>query len=322
MNIIEVDNLTKDYGHGRGVFDVSFNVKEGEVFGFLGPNGAGKSTTIRHIMGFSRPQSGETRVFGMESFHNYFKILADVGYLPGEIALPEGLTGWEFIDMMGKLRKSENKERLGYLLDKFKLDPSMETKRMSLGDKRKLAIITAFMDDPEVLVLDEPTSGLDPVMQQVFIDFIKEEKKKGKTILLSSHIFNEVEATCDRIAIIKDGRIVSEFETNFIKHNENKEYEIEFETLSDLKNFVNISPKGHTVKGVVKKMGVMKVDEKNLTASIVLRDENVNNFLELIAKCNVKSFKEIKFTLEDYFMQFYREDKDFGGAMQWKKKKK
>lgn len=322
MNIIEVDNLTKDYGHGRGVFDVSFNVKEGEVFGFLGPNGAGKSTTIRHIMGFSRPQSGETRVFGMESFHNYFKILADVGYLPGEIALPEGLTGWEFIDMMGKLRKSENKERLDYLLDKFKLDPSMETKRMSLGDKRKLAIITAFMDDPEVLVLDEPTSGLDPVMQQVFIDFIKEEKKKGKTILLSSHIFNEVEATCDRIAIIKDGRIVSEFETNFIKHNENKEYEIEFETLSDLKNFVNISPKGHTVKGVVKKMGVMKVDEKNLTASIVLRDENVNNFLELIAKCNVKSFKEIKFTLEDYFMQFYREDKDFGGAMQWKKKKK
>ena len=322
MNIIEVDNLTKDYGHGRGVFDVSFNVKEGEVFGFLGPNGAGKSTTIRHIMGFSRPQSGETRVFGMESFHNYFKILADVGYLPGEIALPEGLTGWEFIDMMGKLRKSENKERLDYLLDKFKLDPSMETKRMSLGDKRKLAIITAFMDDPEVLVLDEPTSGLDPVMQQVFIDFIKEEKKKGKTILLSSHIFNEVEATCDRIAIIKDGRIVSEFETNFIKHNENKEYEIEFETLSDLKNFVKISPKGHTVKGVVKKMGVMKVDEKNLTASLVLRDENVNNFLELIAKCNVKSFKEIKFTLEDYFMQFYREDKDFGGAMQWKKKKK
>lgn len=322
MNIIEVDNLTKDYGHGRGVFDVSFNVKEGEVFGFLGPNGAGKSTTIRHIMGFSRPQKGETRVFGMESFHNYYKILADVGYLPGEIALPEGLTGWEFIDMMGKLRKSENKERLDYLLDKFKLDPSMETKRMSLGDKRKLAIITAFMDDPEVLVLDEPTSGLDPVMQQVFIDFIKEEKKKGKTILLSSHIFNEVEATCDRIAIIKDGRIVSEFETNFIKHNENKEYEIEFETLSDLKNFVKISPKGHTVKGVVKKMGVMKVDEKKLTASIVLRDENVNNFLELIAKCNVKSFKEIKFTLEDYFMQFYREDKDFGGAMQWKKKKK
>lgn len=322
MNIIEVDNLTKDYGHGRGVFDVSFNVKEGEVFGFLGPNGAGKSTTIRHIMGFSRPQKGETRVFGMESFHNYYKILANVGYLPGEIALPEGLTGWEFIDMMGKLRKSENKERLDYLLDKFKLDPSMETKRMSLGDKRKLAIITAFMDNPEVLVLDEPTSGLDPVMQQVFIDFIKEEKKKGKTILLSSHIFNEVEATCARIAIIKDGRIVSEFETSFIKHNENKEYVLEFDTLKDLQDFVKLFPKGHTVKGVVKKMGVMKVDEKNLTANIVFRDESVNKFLDLITKCNVKSFKEIKFTLEDYFMQFYKEDKDFGGAMQWKKKKK
>ena len=190
MNIIEVDNLTQDYGHGRGIFDVSFAVKEGEVFGFLGPNGAGKSTTIRHIMGFSRPQKGETRVFGMESFHNYYKILSNVGYLPGEIALPEGLNGKEFIKMMGDLRKSQNTDMLNYLLDKFKLDPNMDTKSMSLGDKRKLAIVTAFMNDPEVLILDEPTSGLDPVMQQNFIDFIKEEKKKGKTILLSSHIFN------------------------------------------------------------------------------------------------------------------------------------
>ena len=211
-NIIVVDKLTQDYGHGRGVFDVSFTVKKGEVFGFLGPNGAGKSTTIRHIMGFSSAQSGNTSVFELESFKNYYKILDRVGYLPGEIALPEGLTGWEFIKMMWSLRKVENKERLEQLLDMFKLDPSGETKKMSLGDKRKLAIVTAFMHDPEVLILDEPTSGLDPVMQQTFIDFVKLEKKRGKTILLSSHMFNEVEATCDRIAIIKDGKIVSEFE--------------------------------------------------------------------------------------------------------------
>ena len=137
MKIIEVENLTQDYGHGRGVFDVSFSVEKGEVFGFLGPNGAGKSTTIRHIMGFSRPQKGKTRVFGMDSFDQYYKILENVGYLPGEIALPEGLTGWEFIKMMGDLRKSRNQERLEYLLNLFKLDPSVETKRMSLGDKRK-----------------------------------------------------------------------------------------------------------------------------------------------------------------------------------------
>ena len=178
--VIVVDDLTQDYGHGRGVFDVSFFVKKGEVFGFLGPNGAGKSTTIRHIMGFSKAQKGEIRVFGMETFKNYYKILDNIGYLPGEIALPEGLTGWEFIKMMWSLRKVENKERLEYLLDKFQLVPSGEMKKMSLGDKRKLAIVTAFMHDPDVLILDEPTSGLDPVMQQKFIDFIKEEKKRGK----------------------------------------------------------------------------------------------------------------------------------------------
>ena len=313
MNIIEVDNLTQDYGHGRGVFDVSFAVKEGEVFGFLGPNGAGKSTTIRHIMGFSKPQKGETRVFGMESFHNYNKILANVGYLPGEIALPEGLSGSEFIKMMGDLRKSHNTEMLNYLLEKFELNPNMETKKMSLGDKRKLAIVTAFMDDPDVLILDEPTSGLDPIMQQKFIDFVKEEKMKGKTILLSSHIFNEVEATCDRIAIIKDGRIVSTFMANEIKHNENKFFEVFFSDESELEKFVD-SCRNYKL-GKAKVFKVHKTDKKNLKAVINVNDKNINEFVMLMADFNVKSFKQDKFTLEDYFMQFYHEDKKFGGNL-------
>ena len=181
LKIIEVENLVQDYGHGRGVFDVSFSVEKGEVFGFLGPNGAGKSTTIRHIMGFSKAQKGSTRVFGLESFGSYYKILENVGYLPGEITLPDGLSGWEFIEMMADLRGGKNEERLNSLLDRFQLDPSVETKRMSLGDKRKLAIITAFMNDPQVLILDEPTSGLDPVMQNAFIDFVLEEKEGGRS---------------------------------------------------------------------------------------------------------------------------------------------
>ena len=224
--IINVNSLTKDYGHGRGVFDVSFEVQKGEVFGFLGPNGAGKTTTIRHIMGFSRPQSGETKVFGKDSFVFHNDIMKKLGYLPGEIALPEGLTGWEFIRMMQKLKKSKNEERLQYLLDKFELDPSGSTKRMSIGVKRKLAVVTAFMDDPDVLILDEPTSGLDPIMQEKFIGFVKEEKARGKTILLSSHIFSEVDATCDRIAIIKDGKIMSVFVADDIRYNENKTFRI------------------------------------------------------------------------------------------------
>ena len=176
---IVVNNLTKDYGHGRGVFDVSFSVQSGEVFGFLGPNGAGKSTTIRHIMGFSRPDSGQTQLFGMDTFSNYDKFMDKVGYLPGEIALPAGLTGWQFLDMMKNMRHVDCGENIKRLTKLFELDPSGDTKRMSLGVKRKLAVVAAFMHDPQVLILDEPTSGLDIVMQETFVQFIKEEKKRG-----------------------------------------------------------------------------------------------------------------------------------------------
>lgn len=313
--VIIVDHLTQDYGHGRGVFDVSFYVKKGEVFGFLGPNGAGKSTAIRHIMGFSRPQSGQTLVFGMESFHNYYKILEGVGYLPGEIALPEGLTGWEFIKMMGDLRKTDNRERLDYLLAKFELNPAGETKKMSLGDKRKLAIVTAFMADPNVLILDEPTSGLDPVMQQTFIDFVKEEKKRGKTILLSSHMFNEVEATCDRIAIIKDGRIVSTFETNVIKHSEDKNFKVFFKDKKNFDHFVAVLPKKRKNQMKVKETSLVSSNKDELSVIVAINDKFVNDFVSMLSDFNVAKFEEIKFTIEDYFMQFYHEDKKFGGVL-------
>ena len=228
MSVIDVKQLTKDYGSGRGVFDVTFGVGKGEVFGFLGPNGAGKSTTIRHLMGFSRPDGGSTEIFGKKTFERYFEILGKVGYIPGEIALPAGLTGWEFLRMMQSLQGVRDEKRLNYLLKLFELDPSGETKRMSLGVKRKLAVVAAFMNDPDVLILDEPTSGLDPVMQDVFVDFVKKEKSRGKTILLSSHIFSEVDATCDRIAIIKDGRLVSVFEADELRHSAQKVYEVYF----------------------------------------------------------------------------------------------
>jgi ABC-2 type transport system ATP-binding protein len=215
--IIEVSHLTKDYGYGRGVFDVSISVHKGECYGYLGPNGAGKSTTIRHIMGFSKPQQGSIKIFGIESFGHTDEILEKVGYLPGKVALPNGLTGNEFLTMMGQLRGGINKPMLDYLLQKFELDPSQDTKRMSLGVKRKLAVVAAFMNDPDVLVLDEPTSGLDPLMQKRFIDFVLEMKGKGKTILISSHIFSEVDAMCDTITIIKDGHHVSTIKASDFK---------------------------------------------------------------------------------------------------------
>lgn len=301
MKEIFVDNLTKEYKRNIGIFDISFEVDKGEVFGFLGPNGAGKTTTIRHLMGFCRPQSGKVYIKGMESYKKYSEILKFVGYLPGEISLPEALSGWEFIKMMQKLRKSNDTERLDYLLDKFELDPNINTKKMSLGTKRKLAIVTAFMSDPDVLILDEPTSGLDPIMQDKFISFIKEEKKRGKTIFLSSHIFSEVDATCDRIAIIKEGKIVSTFVADDLKHNKNKTYLLDFLTLEDMEKFLNLS------------FDIAHIDREKLCVKFCINDEDINTFIATTSDINYSNFREVVFSLEDYFMQFYKEDKLFGG---------
>lgn len=309
MSVIEVNHLTKDYGSGRGVFDVSFQIGKGEVFGFLGPNGAGKSTTIRHLMGFSKPDKGETKLLGDDSFNKYYEILNRVGYIPGEIALPQGLTGWEFIKMMQDLQHIHNTERLNELLKLFELDDVSlkgETKRMSLGVKRKLAIVTAFMSDPEVLILDEPTSGLDPVCQEVFINFIKREKKRGKTILLSSHIFSEVDATCDRIAIIKDGKIVSEFVANDLKHASLKYYKIYFEKNDDYRK---------CLQDIKKQNYITILDQNNSSYYVYVstNDSDINKVINLLSKYKIKEFTNIKETLEDYFMKFYKQDQNFGG---------
>lgn len=294
MAVIKVNNLTKDYGHERGIFNVSFQVEKGEVFGYLGPNGAGKTTTIRHLMGFSNPQKGTALINGMSCNKQTSKILEEVGYLPGEIALPEALTGAQFIHMMQGLRRSFDEKRMKYLLDLFQLDPSGKTKRMSLGNKRKLAVVTAFMADPDVLILDEPTSGLDPVMQGAFIDFMKEEKRQGKTILLSSHIFSEVDAICDRIAIIKDGKIVSIVNADDIRHNKNKMFKITFGSAGEVNLFkeepgISISyanPKKHLVE-------------------VGIHDSEINYLIQALAKYHIENFMEKKFTLESYFMRYY-----------------
>jgi len=306
-NIINVEGLTKDYGFNRGVFDISFTISKGETFGFLGPNGAGKSTTVRQLMGFSKPDSGKAQVFELDSFENYYKILNKVGYIPGELALPEGLTGFEFIKMIQDLVGVYNDERLKMLLKIFDLDNKTLksfTKSMSLGSKRKLAIVTAFMSDPEVLILDEPTSGLDPFMQDVFIEFLKEEKSRGKTIMLSSHLFNEVEATCDRISIIKDGRIVSTFKTNDLEHKSDKVYLIKLNNLNDLNKIVN---NGNGIYEVI------NIKENDLEVLLGVNDKNINQLINYLASFNLLEFRHLKETLEDYFLSFYLEDKDFGG---------
>ena len=309
MSVINVERLTKDYGFGRGVFDVSIHVEKGEVFGFLGPNGAGKSTTIRHLMGFSKADDGKVEIFGKPTFGKYYEILKNVGYIPGEVALPAGLTGKEFLKMMQDLTGIYNNERLGMLLELFELDEASllgDVKRMSLGVKRKLAVVSAFMSDPEVLILDEPTSGLDPVMQERFIEFIHKEKERGKTILLSSHIFSEIDNTCDRIAIIKDGKIVSEFVANDLKHASKKYYTVDFKAEEDKKKFLESS---------VGIESLTMINDKENEIFISIEDEDLNKTINLLSAVDVTKFSNRKESLEDYFMKFYKEEKDFGGAI-------
>lgn len=294
MEMIQVSHLTKDYGFGRGVFDVSFDVGKGEVFGFLGPNGAGKTTTIRHIMGFSRPQEGFISVQGKESWTYSAQIQRQLGYLPGEIAFPANMTGNQFIDHMASLRGLSNRNMTNYLLDKFELEPGGDLKRMSLGMKRKLAIVTAFMHDPEILVLDEPTSGLDPIMQERFIEFILEEKERGRTILLSSHIFSEVDATCDRIGIIKDGILVSTIVADDLRHNEDKVFKVEFGDEAEYLRFLKNT-----------KLELNAKRPKHNQVKIMIKDENIYQFFAEMSNYKLNFISEIKFTLEDYFMNFY-----------------
>lgn len=230
MSSIEIDNLSRDYGHGRGVFDISFHIDQGETFGFLGPNGAGKTTTIRHLMGFLKPKSGRCTIDGLDCWNDSAKIQSRLGYIPGEISFFDDMTGSEFLRFATKYRRIKTDDRQKELLDRFELDPKGKIKKMSKGMKQKLGIVTAFMHDPDILILDEPTSGLDPLMQSRFIDLVAQEKKRGKTILLSSHIFEEVERTCDRVGIIRQGKLVAMDSVEALRQRHIKTYTVTLES--------------------------------------------------------------------------------------------
>lgn len=227
--VIQIHALTRDYGSNRGIFDISFSVNEGEVFGFLGPNGAGKTTTIRHLMGYLRPHQGYSRIEDKDCWKLAPDVQRNLGYIPGEMAFPEDMTGTAFLDFYASYRNMKTDGRRKELIDRFDLDPKGKLKKMSKGMKQKIGIVAAFMHDPSVLILDEPTSGLDPLMQNRFIELVLKEKKRGKTILMSSHMFDEVERTCDRVGIIRKGKMVDIDTVDTLKAHQVKRYLITFE---------------------------------------------------------------------------------------------
>jgi len=206
--IIETEGLTKSYGSHRGIVEVDLQVDEGEVFGFLGPNGAGKTTTIRTLLDHLRPTSGRARIFGIETTADPVAIHRRLGYLPGEFTLYDRLTGGQTIQYFGNLRGGVDPAYRDSIIERLDVDPTRRFKEYSKGNKQKIGLVIALQHRPELLIFDEPTSGLDPLVQQAFYGLVREAQAEGRTVFLSSHILSEVERTCDRVAIIREGRLV------------------------------------------------------------------------------------------------------------------
>jgi ABC-2 type transport system ATP-binding protein len=206
--IIETDHLTKSYGAHRGITDVDLRVEQGEVFGFLGPNGAGKTTTIRLLLDLIRPTHGRASLFGLDTIRDAVAIHRRVGYLPGEFSLYDRLTGGQTLEYFANLRGGVDGRYQRSLIERFDLDPSRRFREYSKGNKQKVGLIAALQHRPELLVLDEPTAGLDPLVQQTFFQVLREAVAEKRSVFFSSHVLSEAEKTCDRVAIIRDGRLV------------------------------------------------------------------------------------------------------------------
>lgn len=289
MSVIKISDITKDYGRGRGIFDVSFDVKKGEVMGFLGPNGAGKTTTIRHLMGFIHPDKGSVSINGMNCFTQAAEIQGSLGYLPGEIGFMDDMTGIEFIKFIASMKRMKSLDRAKELTGFFGLDTRGKIKKMSKGMKQKIGIVCAFMHDPEVLILDEPTSGLDPLMQSKFIELILQEKQRGKTILMSSHLFEEVEKTCDRIVIIRNGHIVDVDAMTRIQKNKRKIFNIKLASEKHAREYA-AEHGGEYIGGSNVSVGVTG---------------DIDAFIKALGGYPVLDVDVRTQSLEEFFMQFY-----------------
>ncbi|EJQ61842.1 cereulide export ABC transporter permease ATP-binding protein CesC [Bacillus mycoides] len=288
--MIKIEGLTKEFGNGKGIFDVTFEVKQGEVFGFLGPNGAGKSTTIRHLMGFIKPLKGTAIINGFDCWKEADQVKKYVGYLPGEIAFPEEMTAYDFIRLTAGMKGMSDLGRAEEFIEKFQLDMRVHIKKMSKGMKQKLAIVAAFLHDPDILILDEPSTGLDPLMQNILVDFILEEKKCGKTILISSHIFDEIRDTADTICIIKNGKIVESGDLKTLKRAQKRYLKAYFAKEVDVESLQQSN------------LHIEKVE--NLVATILIQ-KNINEIIRELMKYDLINVEIMEPEIKDIFIKHY-----------------
>ncbi len=295
QEIIKLDHLTKDYGYGKGIFDLNLVINEGEMIGFVGTNGSGKTTTIRSILGFITPTSGASYVNGLNSREHYDKILKDVGYVPGEIAFPDLVSGNAFIKSQGELLGIKDYSYALDLADELAIDLSANLKRMSKGMKQKTALVASLMNNPKIIILDEPTTGLDPLMRDSFLEIIKKEHQKGKTILMSSHIFEELESTCDRVAFIANGKIIDVADMNAIRNRPCIDIKIEFTTKDDYTKFLK------------EKFNIIRKQDKYQQVTVEIKKDDLDKLFKCLTKYDVSFYRSEKYTLEKHFKLVMKE---------------
>ncbi len=290
MNVIEINGLTKTYGKSRGISDVSFNVKEGEIFGFIGPNGAGKSTTIRTLLSLIYSKDGSAKVFGKDCVELGHEIKEEIGYLPSEVFYYDNMKVIDILKYSASFYKKDCTKRMFELAEIMGLDMNKKVDDLSYGNKKKVGIVQGLLHEPKLLILDEPTSGLDPLMQQKFFDLIREENNKGTTILFSSHILTEVQKMCDRVGIIKEGRIVRVDDIETLKGDNYKKIEINLHPSESDKDF--------KLKGV----SDFKIDKNRIN---FLFKGDINQVVSKLASKKVSNLVIEEPSLEEIFMHFY-----------------
>lgn len=287
--ILEIKKLKKYYGNIRGVEDVNMKIKEGEVYGFIGPNGSGKSTTIKTIMSLINATSGNVYINGKELDKNDLEVKKVIGYLPSEIKLYDDLTAKEILDFHESFYDKNLSKRRKDLVNLLKLDESKNIEELSLGNLKKLGIVLALMHEPKILILDEPTSGLDPIIQNVFYELLLEEKKKGTTILYSTHILSEVSKICDRIGFIKDGVIIKEDNIKNIEENSMTYLTIESDEVDKIKKELN-----------------MKIIVENDNLVKFINTLKPNELLEILSKYKISKLLVEEVSIEDLFIEYYK----------------
>ncbi len=292
--VIKTTKLTKFYGKSRGVENLSLEVNEGEVFGFLGPNGAGKSTTIKLLLNFINPSSGSASIFGFDPTKESIEIQEKIGYLPGEIHMYEDLTGKDHLRFQAQLRPSTSWKYVEELSKKLKVDLNKKIKSLSHGNKQKVALISAFMHKPELIILDEPTTGLDPLIQQEFYNLVEEVNRSGTTFFISSHILPEVERICHRVAIIREGRLVVTEEIVNLKKGALRPLEVIFSENITKTDF-------QTITGIKD----IEVNGNILRCKVV---GSLDTFIKKLGNYTVESIITQEPDLEQIFLKFYKGD--------------